>query len=58
MRRYAQEQSDEVLWAHVDLYVNEWTRELGPAGREALATLARLAGEQGRVDGPRDLEVL
>ena len=29
MRRHAQEQSDEVLWAHVDLYVNEWTLDLG-----------------------------
>ncbi len=58
MRRHAQEQSDEVLWAHVDLYVNEWTRELGPEGRAALATLGRLSREHGLVEGFHDLEVL
>jgi len=58
MRRYAQESSDAVLWAHVDLYVNEWTRELGPEGRSALATLARLARERGLMDGKHELEVL
>lgn len=58
MRRHAQEQSDEVLWAHVDLYVNEWTRELGAGGRAALLTLERLAREGGRVDGAHALEVL
>ena len=58
MRRYAQEQSDEVLWAHVDLYVNDWTRELGPGGRAALATLGRLAREGGLLESRQDLEVL
>jgi 1,4-dihydroxy-6-naphthoate synthase len=28
MRKYAQEFSDQVLFAHVDLYVNEWTHSL------------------------------
>jgi 1,4-dihydroxy-6-naphthoate synthase len=51
MRRYAQEQSDAVLWAHVDLYVNEWTVELGAAGREALGALGRLARDNGRLPG-------
>ncbi len=57
MRAQAQEQSDEVLWAHVDLYVNEWTRELGDEGRRALATLARLANESGVLRGEARLEV-
>lgn len=51
MRRHAQEQEERVLWAHVDLYVNAWTRELGPTGREALRTLGRLAGEHGLASG-------
>jgi len=46
MRRHAQEQSDEVLWKHVDLYVNEWTRALGPDGSRALARLRELASAQ------------
>ena len=36
MRCYARELSDEVLWAHVDLYVNEWSQHLGVGGAEAL----------------------
>lgn len=39
MRQYAQEQSDEVIWAHVDLYVNQWTRDLGAEGAAALKQL-------------------
>jgi len=47
MREHAQEHSDEVLRAHVDLYVNEDTRTLSPTAVRALATLderARAAG--------------
>ena len=47
MRRHAQEQADAVLWHHVELYVNEWTRDLGEQGRralEALSARARAAG--------------
>ena len=43
MRRYAQELSDQALFQHVDLYVNEWTRDLGDTGRAALGLLARRA---------------
>jgi 1,4-dihydroxy-6-naphthoate synthase len=46
MRRHAQENSDEVLWKHVDLYVNDWTRDLGPEGARAVARLRELAGAQ------------
>ena len=47
MRRYAQELDDRVLMQHVELYVNEWTMELGPTGRQALRTLARAAHSAG-----------
>ena len=43
MRRYAQELSDDVMLKHVDLYVNEWTTDLGNQGRVALETLSRHA---------------
>jgi len=39
MREHAQEQSDEVLRAHVALYVTPDTRELTPAAVQALAVL-------------------
>jgi 1,4-dihydroxy-6-naphthoate synthase len=40
MSKYAQEFSDEVLFQHVGLYVNEHTRDLGKVGAAALAELA------------------
>jgi 1,4-dihydroxy-6-naphthoate synthase len=45
MRRHAQELDDGVLQAHVDLYVNTLTRDLGPDGRAALDALATRAGK-------------
>lgn len=58
MRAHAQELADDVLWAHVELYVNEWTRELGPVGRQALSELARLARARGLLAPSQELEVL
>ena len=40
MRHWAQEMSDEVLWQHVDLYVNEHTADLGEKGVASLQALA------------------
>ncbi len=39
MRRHAQELTEEVMFQHVDLYVNEWTADLGDLGRVALGLL-------------------
>ena len=50
MRRYAQELSDDVMFQHVDLYVNDWTTDLGDAGRAALETLDRQARRAGLAD--------
>ncbi len=47
MRRYAQELTDEVMFKHVDLYVNEWTADLGDTGRAALEALDRQARRAG-----------
>jgi len=49
MRQHARELDDAVIRAHVDLYVNEWTRELGPVGTNALRVLSRAARESGFV---------
>jgi 1,4-dihydroxy-6-naphthoate synthase len=56
MRMYAQEFSDDVLMQHVDLYVNDWTLDLGDVGRHALATLSNRAAAIGIGTG-RPLEV-
>ena len=50
MRRYAQELTDDVLFQHVDLYVNDWTTDLGDTGRAALETLDRQARRAGLAD--------
>jgi len=47
MRRYAQEFDDDVLWQHVELYVNEWTHDLGREGALALEQLSRRAQAAG-----------
>ncbi len=47
MRAHAQEFADDVLMQHVELYVNDWTLDLGPVGRRALASLSARAAEIG-----------
>jgi len=49
MRKYAQEFDDEVLMKHVDLYVNDWTTELGTTGNNALQQLSKRAQSIGLV---------
>jgi 1,4-dihydroxy-6-naphthoate synthase len=59
MRRYAQELNDEVLFQHVDLYVNPWTIDLADTGRAALESLYQFAISSGTIaTGGRALEVL
>jgi 1,4-dihydroxy-6-naphthoate synthase len=43
MRQYAQEFDDRVLMQHVDLYVNDWTIDLGHVGRDSLQKLSERA---------------
>ena len=43
MRKYAQEFDDNVLMQHVDLYVNDWTIDLGSVGQNALRKLSQQA---------------
>lgn len=59
MRQYAQELDEAVMYAHVDLYVNDWTVELGTTGRQALARLSAEAARAGILPaGLRPLEVV
>ena len=59
MREYAQEFDDTVLMKHVDLYVNDWTVDLGSVGSNALKELGRRAQSVGLVPkGVEPLEVL
>lgn len=56
MRKFAQELNDDVLMQHVDLYVNQWTIDLGPVGITALKELSRRAKNIGLV--PEDAHCL
>ncbi|TWU40454.1 menaquinone biosynthesis family protein [Novipirellula artificiosorum] len=47
MRRYAQFFDDDILMQHVDLYVNEWTVNLGEIGGRALSELSNRAAAAG-----------
>jgi len=46
---HAQEMSEEVRNRHIELYVNDYTRDLGEAGRAAVIELFRRAQERGLV---------
>ena len=47
VRAHAQEMSEDVMYRHIDLYVNEYSVDLGPEGRRAVQTLF----ERGRAAG-------
>lgn len=53
MRRFAQELDDDVLMQHVDLYVNDWTLDLGIEGARALDELSIRAASIGLGAGSR-----
>jgi 1,4-dihydroxy-6-naphthoate synthase len=46
---HAAELDEDVIRAHVDLYVNDWTRDLGAEGEQALMELSRRARESGQL---------
>ena len=55
VRAHAQEMSEQVMYQHIDLYVNEFTRDLGEAGYAAVEALLSRAAAEGlvpRLAGP------
>ena len=58
MHKYAQEFDDDILMQHVDLYVNDWTINLGDVGKNALRQLSTRAQSIGLVPaGSAELEI-
>jgi 1,4-dihydroxy-6-naphthoate synthase len=47
VKHHAQAMEDSVMESHIKLYVNEFTRELGVKGQEAVETLYREATSLG-----------
>src|SRR6185436_15768254 len=55
VREHAQEMSEDVMYRHIDLYVNEFSVDLGAEGRRAVEVLfdrARASGIIPRADAP------
>jgi len=51
IRAYAQEMKDEVLQSHIGLYVNDFSLDIGPEGRAAVAEFLRRGREAGIFPG-------
>lgn len=49
IRKHAQEMSDEVQQKHIELYVNNYSVDLGAEGREAIQLLFSLAIQKGAI---------
>lgn len=49
IKKYAQSMSDDVINKHIDLYVNEFTFDLGEKGKEAVKELYKRAGNSGLI---------
>ena len=46
VKAHAQEMEEKVMFQHIDLYVNDYTSDLGAAGREAIRHLFKVAREK------------
>lgn len=54
--RYARDLDPALADRFVGMYVNDWTVDYGPRGREAVRTLLTRAAEAGLVPGPLDVQ--
>jgi len=54
VKHHAQEMDDSVMQRHIELYVNEFTRDLGVEGRKAVETLYREATTSGVIPKIRE----
>ena len=54
--QYARDLDPALADRFVGMYVNEWTVDYGPRGREAVRTLLEQAAEAGLVPGPVDVQ--
>lgn len=52
VRAHAQEMSEEVMYSHIDLYVNDYSVDLGADGRHAVEVLFERAGQAGVIPPP------
>lgn len=55
VREHAQEMSEDVMYRHIDLYVNKYSVDLGREGRRAVELLFSRAGSSGIIPAPGDI---
>lgn len=53
VREHVQEMDESVMRQHINLYVNEYTTDLGPVGEGAIRTLFDKASAAGLIRGPQ-----
>jgi len=53
IRSHAQEMSEEVMYKHIDLYVNQYSIELGQEGKKAIQLLFEKAVSSGAIQKPK-----
>jgi 1,4-dihydroxy-6-naphthoate synthase len=51
IRSHAQEMSEEVMYKHIDLYVNQYSLDLGVEGKKAVSLLFDKAADVGLIEG-------
>jgi 1,4-dihydroxy-6-naphthoate synthase len=49
IKQQSQEMSEEVMYKHIELYVNKYSIDLGPEGRKAIDVLFTMAQEKGLI---------
>ena len=54
IRQHAQEMSEEVMYKHIELYVNKYSLDLGEEGRRAINLLFATATEKGIIPAIKD----
>jgi 1,4-dihydroxy-6-naphthoate synthase len=54
VRAHAQEMSEDVMYKHIDLYVNEYSVDLGAEGRRAVRLLFEKAAAAGVIPAMKD----
>jgi 1,4-dihydroxy-6-naphthoate synthase len=53
VRAHAQEMSEDVMYRHIDLYVNEYSIDLGEEGRRAVGLMLERAWAAGIIPAPK-----
>jgi len=58
VKLHSQEMSEEVMYKHIDLYVNKYSVNLGEVGKSAVMKMMQLAVDRGLIEGyPNDFIV-